>query len=158
MGLGRLKKRLDKFKKAADIDVVLAEIVSDKDLQKFAIELNTRGQLFDKGIDSFGVSLGEYAGTTIEGVEGKFLGKKKKGQPFDRITLLDEGKFHASFVIETGGRAFLMKIIANPKRGDTDLFKDFGKAIVGWTEQNLQLIIDEIRSKIVPLIKKRMAA
>ena len=161
MGLGRVKKRLDKFKKAANMDVIFQEIVSEKELQQFAIELNTEGQptsqLFEKGVDSFSVSLGDYAGTTIEGTSS-FQGKKDKGQRFDHITLKDTGKFYSTFVIVTGGNAFLMKITANPNRDDTNLFDDFGKGIVGWTDENLQLIIDAIREKIVPLIKKKMAA
>lgn len=161
MSLSRVIKRLDKFKKAADIDEVLQEIVADSKIQQLAIELNTKGQptsqLFEQGVDSLSVSLGEYAGTTIEGTSS-FEGKREKGQRFDHITLEDTGKFYSSFKIETGGNAFLLKITANPNRGDSNLFDDFNKDIVGWTEQNLQIIIDAIREKIVPLIKKRMAA
>lgn len=157
MSLSRAKKTLAKYKAAANMDAIFQEIVADKDFQQFTIELNTKGQLFNEGIDSLGVSLGDYAGTTIEGTSS-FRGKKEKGQPFDRITLFDEGKFHASFRVETGGNNFLLKITANPNRGDTNLFDDFGKEVVGWTEESLQIIIDAIREKIVPLIKKKMAA
>ncbi len=158
MGFGLLFKKIDKFKKAADIDVIFAEIVSSKEFIEFAIELNTKGQLFDKGIDSLGVSLGEYAGTTIEGVKGKFLGKREKQQRFDHITLSDTETFYDSWEITLGGRSFLFKVSANPNRGDTNLFDDFGKDIVGYTEESLQKIIDFIRERIVPLIRRKMAA
>ncbi len=161
MGLGRVKARLDKFKAAANIDNIFAEIVKDKGFQVLLVQLNTKGQptsqLFELGVDSKGLSLGDYAATTIEGTSN-FKGKKEKGQRFDHITLEDTGKFYASFKIETGGGSFLFKITANPIRDDTNLFDDFGEGIVGWVDQNLQIIIDAIREKVVPLIKKKMAA
>lgn len=161
MGLGRVKKRLEKFKAAADIDTIFKELVLHKEFQQLAIELNTKGQptsqLFEQGVDSLSVSLGEYAGTTIEGTSS-FEGKREKGQRFDHITLEDTGKFYASFKILTGGNAFLFKIEANPNRDDTNLFDDFGKEILGWTDQNLQILINWIRERIVPLIKTKMAA
>jgi len=151
MGLGLVKNKLNKFIKAADIDAILQEIIKEDGFQKFLISLNQNDQLFDLGIDSLGASLGEYADfTKVE--------KKRKGDPFDRITLLDDGLFYASFRIELGGSSFLFQITANPKRGDSDLFTDFGKKIIGWTEENVQRIIDAIRERIVPIIKRRMAA
>jgi len=161
MGLGRVKERLEKLRKAADIDTIFTEIVSSKEFQQLAIELITKGQptsqLFELGVDSLGRDLGDYAPTTIEGTSS-FEGKKQKGQRFDHITLNDEGVYYSTHKIELGGNTFLFKITVNPLRGDTNLFDDFGKEIAGWTEQNLQILIDFIRERIVPLIKKRMAA
>mgnify|MGYP003147448161 CR=1 FL=1 len=164
MGLGLLISKLDKFKAAANIESIISEIVSEKGFQQFLIQLNTKGQptsqLFEFGVDSFGKLLDEdgYADSTIVGVKGRFKGKIEKGQRFDHITLEDTGDFYASFKIETGGSAFLFKITANPRKDNSNLFDDFGKDVVGWTEQNVQIIIDAIRSKIVPILKKRMAA
>ena len=114
MGLGRLKKRLNKFKKAANIDAILAEIVASKEFQDLAIQLNTKGQptsqLYEQGVDSLSVSLGKYAGTTIEGT-ANFEGKKDKGQRFDHITLADTGRFYSTFKIETGGNSFLFNAL-----------------------------------------------
>lgn len=163
MSLGRVKKRLDKFKKAADIDAAFAEIVSSEEFKKLAVELNTKGkdtsQLYELGIDSLGKTLDVdgYAASTIEGT-ASFKGKKEKGQRFDHITLEDTGKFYSTFVVETGGSSFLFRITANPIRGNANLFEGFGKEIVGWTEQNLQIMIDFIRERIVPIIKRKMAA
>jgi hypothetical protein len=54
------------------------------------IDTITDNQLYEKGIDGTGQSLGEYAAVTIEI-------KKEKGQRFDHITLRDEGDFHSAF-------------------------------------------------------------
>ena len=149
--LERVEKRLQKLINI-DIDAVLLSILSDKDLQQFIIELNTKGQLFDKGIDSLSVSLGDYAATTIEGTVN-FKGKKDKGQRFDHITLSDTETFYDSWVITLGGKSFLFKITANPNRGKSNLFDDFGEEILGLTKENLQIVIDAIREKILAEIR-----
>lgn len=160
MGLGRLLKRIDKFKKAADIDKAFAEIVASEEFQLLAIQLITKGQptsqLFELGVDSLGRDLGDYSPSTIEGTVN-FKGKKAKGQRFDHITLNDEGIYYSTHKVETGGNVFLFRIIVNPLRGDTNLFDDFGKEIAGWTESNMQILIDFIREKTVPIIKRKMA-
>jgi len=74
------------MKQTLDIPIVQAQI----------IDLNTQEQLFEKGVDSTGVSLGEYSPNTIEGTRF-YLGKKQKGQRYDHITLRDTGDFYKSF-------------------------------------------------------------
>lgn len=158
--LERVEKQLIKWINL-DADAIFLDILSNREFQQFMIELNTKGQptsqLFEQGVDSLSVSLGDYAGTTIEGTSS-FRGKKDKGQRFDHITLEDTGQFYGTFKIEFGGSSFLFKITANPNRNNTNLFDDFGENIVGWTEENLQLIIDEFKPRIKKAIERQQAA
>ena len=134
---------------------IINSILRDKDFQKFIISLNQNEQLFEKGIDSLGSSLGDYAASTIEGT-ANFEGKKDKGQRFDHITLLDTGKFYKSFKVKVQSGGF--EIIADGNRGDTNLLEDYGKEVLGLTDENLQLVIDAIKERLVPIVLQKIAA
>jgi len=154
MAFDRVKKILDNAL-ALDENKIINQILSNKEFQRFIIDLNTRGQLFNKGIDSLSVSLGDYATTTIEG-SGSFRGKRDKGQRFDHVTLLDTGEFYRSFKIVLSNDSF--EIVANPIKDDSNLFDDWGKDIVGLTEENLQKVRDAVTEKIIPIIKAAILA
>lgn len=156
MAFERTKKLFNALKNL-DETKIINSILLDEGFQKFIISLNQNDQLFDLGIDSLGVSLGKYAGTTIEGTS-RFKGKKDKGQRFDHITLLDTGGFYKSFTITVKGGGFIMD--ANPIKENSNLFDDFGEKILGLTKENLQLVIDAIREKLLIEIRLqiRMAA
>jgi hypothetical protein len=126
---------------------ILNAILRDKEFQKFIISLNQNDQLFDEGIDSLGVSLGDYSDfTKVE--------KKRKGDRFDHITLLDTGKFYKSFNVTVKNGGF--EITADPVKDDSNLYDDFGKDIVGLTPENKQFVIDAIREKIITEIRKQI--
>jgi len=154
MAFDRVKKILDNAL-ALDENKIINQILSNKSFQEFIIDLNTEGQLFDKGINSLSVSLGNYAATTIEGTSS-FRGKKDKGQRFDHVTLHDTGEFYKSFKIVLKKISF--EIVANPVKDDSNLFDDWGRDIVGLTEENLQIVRDAVKEKIIPLIKKELFA
>jgi len=144
-----LLKRIKSNLKALDINSIIGSILSQPEVKKFIIELNTKGQpssqLFEQGIDSLGISLGNYAGTTIEGTSN-FEGKKEKGQRFDHITLEDTGDFYNSFVVTVGKDKITIE--ADPIKEDTNLLVEYGNDILGLTDQNLQLVIDHLRDGI----------
>lgn len=151
---------LDKLlKKVCDLDVddILFQIWSSGDVQDKIVALNTEGeqtsQLFELGEDSDGKSLGNYAPSTIEGT-ANFKGKKEKGQRFDHITLKDEGFFYASFRVTPLKRGF--RITANPRRGDSDLFDDFGVEIVGLQKRNILVLLDHIEPLFNKEFEKRL--
>jgi len=158
MALESIFKTLDKIINI-DQDAIIENILRDPEFQRFIINLNTEGeatsQLFEQGIDALGKSLGDYAGTTIEGT-ANFKGKREKGQRFDHITLKDTAKFYKSFRMKVANGGFLL--IADPNRGDTNLFNDFGKEVVGLTDENLQIVIDALKDKIIPFILQDIAA
>ena len=93
------------------------------------IQMNTEDQLFDKGIDSKGESLGEYSPFTIEL-------KKLDGQRYDHITLKDEGDFYKSFRVSVN--KVTIEITADPIKDGNNLFDDFGEDIIGLTDESKQ--------------------
>jgi hypothetical protein len=111
--------------------------------------LNTEEQLFEKGIDALGASLGEYSDFT------KAV-KKANGQRLDHITLEDTGEFYKSFAIKVQNGGFL--IIADGQKEDTNLFDRYGKEVLGLTDENLQIVIDAIKEKIIPIILSTVMA
>ena len=138
---------------------IIDEILSDKAFQAFIINLNTEEQLFKQGINALNVKLADvdnpYTEATIEGTS-QFEGKRSKGQPFDRVTLKDTGEFYESFRITLNKNNFV--ISSDPIKDGTSLFQRWGKEIEGLTPENLQLVIDEIRKKMVPLVLLKIAA
>jgi len=68
-----------------------------------------------------------------------------KGSSRRKITgespfLYDDGIFFESFTIKLNKRDF--EISANPVRGDTDLFSEWGSDIIGLTDQSKGMLID----------------
>lgn len=155
MAFDRVKKILDNAL-ALDENKIINQILSNKSFQEFIIDLNTEGQLFDKGINSLGVKLsdigGLYSPVTIELSKAK--GRPKKSA--SSINLFDTGDYYKSFKIVLFNDSF--DIVSDPIKDDSNLFDDWGKEIEGLTEENLQKVIDAIRSKIIPIIRARILA
>ncbi len=126
-----------------DQDAIISNILRDAEFQRFIIDLNTEEQLFEKGIDSLGASLGDYTDFT------KTV-KSIKGQRIDHITLEDTGEFYKSFAIKVQNGGFL--ITADGQKEDTNLLEEYGKEILGLTDENLQIVIDAIKEKLIPII------
>lgn len=128
-----------------DEDELLRSILDREDIREFIIFLNTEKQLFEKGINSLGGSLGIYTQFTIEE-------KKKKGQPFDRVTLRDTGEFHESWEITVTQQADLI-FDADDEKQDTSLFEKYGIDILGLTEESLEVLIDVVKEEFIILLK-----
>lgn len=126
-----------------DQDAIISNILRDAEFQRFIIDLNTEEQLFEQGIDSLGASLGDYTDFT------KTV-KSIKGQRIDHITLEDTGEFYKSFAIKVKNGGFL--ITADGQKEDTNLLEEYGKEILGLTDENLQIVIDAIKEKLIPII------
>jgi hypothetical protein len=112
--------------------------------------------LFLKGIDSDGKSLRSgtisalinneaYAAFTIEQ-------KEIKGQPTDRVTLKDSGDFYRSFNVQLRGDEFI--ITADTLKTDNDLLDVWGDAILGLTDENLEIIIELAKDAVVHYIRE----
>lgn len=134
-----------------DINKVLNEVFKDKTVQQRIISINTFDQLFDEGINAVGVRLdsigGEYAINTIEGVPGKFEGKRQRGLPYDHITLFDTGDYYQSHYILVFRDHIEIK--SNPIKGETNLYDEWGDDIVGIAPKN----IPKVANIILPLIR-----
>jgi len=92
------------------------------------IDLNTDDQLYDKGIDSLGNRLQEYAYFTIEI-------KTLLGQPRDRTTLFYSGKFHQGFTYIYNSEKFELEIYSTDEKS-SKLVAKYGRDIFGLTTSN----------------------
>ena len=122
---------------------VLSKVWNDKRVQDKIIELNTREQLFNKGVNSQNEVIGYYSKATEE-ISG---GRKKEGEHY---TLLDTSEFFDSFRILVFGS--IAEIIAdtmktNPFAGTEDLTVKYGKEIIGLTDES-KTILKEIISQV----------
>ena len=122
---------------------ILGNVYTNK-LQKDLIDLNTKDQLYDQGIDSNSHVLPEYTANTKQI-------KRAKGQPVDRTTLKDTGEFYESFKIIVG-EDYNFQITADDQ--GKLLFDRYGKDIVGWTKDNTEKIKKEIGEKFIDETKK----
>jgi len=140
-----------------DVDTIALEITKRRSFKTLVINLNTEGeptsQLFELGEDSLGKKLkgknilkdGEYTPFTV----GK---KKRKGQRTDHPTLKDSGAFYMSFQVIPFKGGF--RIEADPIAGDTNLFDELGKDIVGLNEENLQVVINLYREELLRSVNR----
>lgn len=125
--------------KKLDENKILREIFNNTSIQQDIIFLNQE-QMYEKGIDSKGESLGEYSNFTI--------GKKiEKGQRYDHVTLKDTGDFYNSMKFKNGKDGFT--ISANMVKPDTNLETIFPNAL-GLTDESLQ----EIKDLVLPRFKE----
>ncbi len=132
----KVTKNMQGITAARIIDI----LVNQPELNGLIIELNTQDQLFKKGVDSKGLSLGVYAPFTIEV-------KKAKGQPTNHITLKDTGDTYKTWKVTTLNGDIIIE--ANFIKDGEDIIKKnrLSEDVVGLTEENLQKIIDEIAIK-----------
>jgi len=159
-----LDELLDKMLKF-DFNAAMNQVLANKSMQDFIIRLNTRDQLFLKGEDSTGVKLsaigGGYAPKTIKiALEEKnntftyldvTVSKEVGGSPI----LYDDGDFFATFRIKLG-KDFL-EIVADGKKEDgKDLLVEWGPNVLGLTEENLQILIDEIRPQFIEIVREAL--
>ncbi len=128
---------------------VLTILIERPELEDLIIELNTEDQLFKRGVDSTGKSLGEYAAST------KIL-KQDDGLPFDRVTLFQEGDFYKTWRVFMRNGDIIIE--ADGDKDDKNLFDVYGEEVVGLTEENLQIVIDEIKKQTPELVKQLLFA
>ncbi len=138
-------ERIAKNYQELNLNDLMRALFLNNDFTDYIIELNTIEQLFNRGIDSTGDSIGEYTIATINGTKN-FLGKIQKGQPYDRVTLKDTGAFYESFrVMWDNGD---MVITSNPIKDGSDLLKQWGRDIIGLTDESLA----KLREKALPIL------
>lgn len=147
MGLGLIKSlndRVKEFNKGLESGLFISNILMDN--EAYIVEMNATDQLFDQGVNNLGVDISDYmpyAPITIQI-------KHDKGQPYNRVTLHDEGDFAGSFFVQVDNDKFEIKA------GDfktLDLMNKYGKQILGLTSEN---IAELIKSYILPgIIEER---
>jgi len=144
--LAPLRKIADTFINLNASNIVFQVIGKDKQIQEDILDLNRIGQLYKKGEDANGGDLNKMTQSGFGYSQFTIEKKRKKNQPTGHVTLFDTGKFYKSFrlIIQPN----YMDIVAQPNKGDSNLFDDFGNDIVGLSEESL----DILRAKLLPLI------
>lgn len=127
-------------------DRIVLELI--KAIEAWVLDLNTKQQLFDEGIDRKGFGLEPYKPFTIKI-------KQAKGQPTDRTTLRDTGAFHDAFFIEYLGDEFRLSS-KDPK--SVDLILKYGSEIFGLTDENLGFLKDRLKPEIFDRFRKEIFA
>jgi len=141
---GLIADRIQKLKKfRVELDQVILDLVRNQE-QK-VIEMNT-DQLMS-GIDGNGKQIAPpYAISTI-------VRKKRKGQPYGRVTLRDQGDFHSSFGVEYMGDEFQI-INDDPKA--VYLIRRYGEDVYGLTQDNVDLLAHQIKGFLAEELKRRL--
>lgn len=122
-------------------DETLLKLVREK--ERFVIQLNI--DQLTSGVNSDGTSIKPaYRPSTIER-------KRRRGQVYDRVTLRDEGDFHASFFLVYGNDEFSSDA-KDFKR--VYLEKRYGPNIYGLTDQNISRLQNAIRDPFFDEFKK----
>ena len=128
----------------------MVKILNNPKTQKYITDLNTEVQLYDYGEDSKGVQLaaigGGYAPSTIRI-------KSRKGQPTNRVTLEDTGKFYDSFDVQVKANASFT-ITANTIKSGVDLQKRWGDNIVGLQNENVELVMIYLENQFYNIVFK----
>lgn len=114
-------------------DYIRLEVIED---EAFICDMNSENQLFEKGITREGIKINSYAPYSKNTIAVKIT----KGQPTNRVTLRDTGKFHASFVVYADDTKFFI----DAKDWKTNkLGEKYGEEIFGLTDENINELIWE---------------
>lgn len=132
-------------------DKIIIQVIQDKNIQTFILDLNRIGQLFDKGETANEEYLGNYSITTERLNKG--LGNNKTTS--DHITLKDKGDFYKSFFVRIYKDGFT--IVANSIKDDgKDLTKIYGKEILGLSDYSQYELYKKIKPMVVSIIEKQI--
>lgn len=124
---------------------LLQEIV--REYEAYILKLNTEEQLYRQGINANSENIDDYSPYTPFTISLK----KKKGQPFDRVTLRDTGDFHESFFLDIDSKSFFFDATDEKAK---ELAEKYGEDIFGLTEDSISILQKEI---LIPELRKRLA-
>lgn len=136
--------RLRKFK-----EILHQELKEEILENKFVIiEMVTKDQLYERGINGRGVSIASYQPYAPRTIRVKI----KKGQPTDRVTLKDTGEFYNSFDVVFDENGFY---ITSDDEKAQYLVEKYGRNIFRLTDENLTILL---REYIRPILTEKMKA
>lgn len=121
---------------------IIEQVIRDN--QDVIVDMNAEGQLFEKGITREGESIAGYAPYATATIQIK----QAKGQPTGRVTLRDEGDFHAGFYIEFMPDGFMLR---SSDWKEEILTHNYGVEIMGLTDAN---IAELAREYVYPEVAK----
>lgn len=131
--------------KSLNVNDMVDELGEHPEFIDLIIELNTKNQLYDKGVNSKGESIGDYSLYT------KAI-KDNNGQITDHVTLNDTGAFYESFKVYINSQKDFV-ISADTIKDTSDLIVDWGKEILGLTEESLVTLRENAKDILIPYVK-----
>lgn len=132
--IDNLRQRVTEFHELLQSGRLIQSIILENEY--VITDMNSEDQLYEQGINRLGVNIMDYAPYSPLTIEIK----KEKGQPYNRVTLRDEGDFEQSFYVESDTQQFTIKA-ADWKT--EDLIQRYGRQILGLTEENKIILIWE---------------
>lgn len=132
--IDNLRQRVTEFNELLQSGRLIQSIILENEY--VITDMNSEDQLYEQGINRLGVNIMDYAPYSPLTIEIK----KEKGQPYNRVTLRDEGAFEQSFYVEADTQQFTIKA-ADWKT--EDLIQRYGRQILGLTEGNKIILIWE---------------
>lgn len=134
--------------KSLSVNDLVDELGEHSEFIDLIIELNTKNQLYDKGVNSKGESIGDYSLYT------KAI-KDNNGQITDHVTLNDTGAFYESFKVYVNSQKDFV-ISADTIKDTSDLIVDWGKEILGLTEESLNILRERAKDILIPYVKNTL--
>jgi hypothetical protein len=132
--IDNLRQRVTEFNELLQSGRLIQSIILENEY--IITYMNSEDQLYEQGINRLGVNIMDYAPYSPLTIEIK----KEKGQPYNRVTLRDEGYFEQSFYVEADTQQFTIKA-ADWKT--EDLIQRYRRQILGLTEENKIILIWE---------------
>lgn len=130
--IDNLRQRVTEFNELLQSGRLIQSIILENEY--VITDMNSEDQLYEQGINRLGVNIMDYAPYSPLTIEIK----KEKGQPYNRVTLRDEGDFEHSFYVEADTQQFTIK--AEDWKTE-DLIQRYGRQILGLTEENKIILI-----------------
>ena len=132
--IDNLRQRVTEFNELLQSGRLIQSIILENEY--VITDMNSEDQLYEQGINRLGVNIMDYAPYSPLTIEIK----KEKGQPYNRVTLRDEGDFEQSFYVEADRQQFTIKAADWKTEG---LIQRYGRQILGLTEENKIILIWE---------------
>ena len=151
MDLKTFANRIQKL----NINAILKRVFQNSDVKEFVIEKNHE-QLYNYGQDAKGKDLKTYAALGGR-VYGNYTIQQKqlKGQPTDRVTLKDTGKFYDTFKV--GVQSEYAEIKANFKVHGEDISLNVDTDnVLGLQAENMPLLIQKIKPYFIKEFKEKL--
>jgi len=136
------------------IDSIMDEVWDDRYLKALVLDLNFQSQLYEKGVDAAGNLLGYYSPFTVR-YKRSIAGSIGNDTRSDHITLKDTGEFYNSGRVEKVPGGIVIDAETNKGGGD-DLAVEFGKKILGLSNESIQELIPEVRERVIPLVRQKV--
>lgn len=126
----------------------------DREAEKIVIELckDRRAMIIKMNVDEM------YGGVDAEGADisppyrpSTIRRKRRRNQPYDRVTLRDEGDFHGSVEIEFRDGEF--ELVSRDQKAKY-LQRKYGDDILGLSEDNVEKLTNDLKDDFQEVFRK----